>query len=225
MADKPHHLGHRQRLKEKFLAEPKALADYELLEMLLFAASPRKDVKPMAKKLINKFGSFAKVCAASVSDLKTIDGLGITGIATIKAVQESASRMLITEAKEKTVISNWAKLIEYLRIEMGHLKEEQFRALFLNSKNMLLLDEVQNEGTINHTMAYPREIVKRALEVGAASIILAHNHPSGDLTPSRSDIDLTQQIVNAAKPLGISIHDHVIISQDCHYSFKSKGLI
>jgi len=225
VADKPHHLGHRQRLKEKFLAEPKALADYELLEMLLFAASPRKDVKPMAKKLINKFGSFAKVCAASVSDLKTIDGLGITGIATIKAVQESASRMLITEAKEKTVISNWAKLIEYLRIEMGHLKEEQFRALFLNSKNMLLLDEVQNEGTINHTMAYPREIVKRALEVGAASIILAHNHPSGDLTPSRSDIDLTQQIVNAAKPLGISIHDHVIISQDCHYSFKSKGLI
>ena len=193
--------------------------------MLLFASSPRRDVKPLAKKLIAKFGNFAKVCAASASELKTIEGLGITGIAAIKAVQESASRMLLTETKEKTVISNWAKLIEYLRIEMGHLKEEQFRVLFLNSKNILLLDEVQNEGTINHTMAYPREIVKRALEVGAASIILAHNHPSGDVTPSRSDIDLTQQIVNAAKPLGINIHDHVIIGQDCHYSFKSKNLI
>lgn len=223
--EKPHYFGHRARLKEKFLAEPKALADYELLEMLLFPASPRKDVKPLAKTLIAKFGSFAKVCAANVDELKKIDGLGITGITSIKSVSEAASRMLMIEAKEKPLLNNWLKLIDYLRAEMGYLKEEQFRVLFLNSKNMLVADEVQSEGTINHTTAYPREIVKRALEIGAANIILVHNHPSGDVSPSRSDIELTQQIINAAKPLGINIHDHVIIGQNNHYSFKSKGVI
>lgn len=223
--EKPHHLGHRKRLKEKFLKAPSALADYEILEMLLFASSPRKDVKPLAKNLIQRFGSLSKVFAANNAELKQVAGMNNTAIASIKLIPEAVGRMLYADAKEKPIISSWNKLIDYLRAEMGGLKEEQFRVLFLNSKNMLIANEVQSNGTINHTMAYPREIVKRALELRAASIILVHNHPSGDIAPSIADIELTHQIIAAAKPLGVAVHDHVIIGSGSHLSFKTKGII
>jgi len=223
--DTPHFHGHRKRLRERFLQEPSALADYELLEMLLFPASPRKDVKPLAKELIAKFGSLAKVLAAQPHDFLKIEGINETAIASIKSVQEAASRLLRAEIKDKPILNSWVKLLDYCRAEMGHLKNEQFRVLFLNSKNMLIKDEVQAEGTINHTMAYPREIVKRALELSAASVILTHNHPSGDASPSRADIDLTNQVIAAAKPLGVKVHDHLIITSGEHFSFRSNGLI
>lgn len=223
--EKPHYHGHRKRLRERFLKTPKSLADYELLEVILFAASPRSDVKPLAKKLITKFGSFAKVLTAEASALLKVDGVNEAALAAIKTVQEATSRLLLSEAKEKPVLNSWIKLLDYCRAEMGHLKIEQFRILFLNSKNMLIESEVQQEGTINHTLAYPREIVKRALELGASSIILCHNHPSGDPSPSRADIDLTQSIIAAAKPLELKVHDHLIISEAEHFSFKSNGLI
>lgn len=223
--NKPHYLGHRKRLKEKFLDSPASVADYEILEMLLFPSQPRKDVKPLAKDLLAKFGTIGKVFAANTSELKKVPGMNVTAIAAIKAVPEAANRMLYSDAKEKPVLNSWIKLIDYLRAEMGNLKEEQFRVLFLNSKNMLLANEVQNEGTINHTMAYPREIMKRALEIGAAGVILVHNHPSGETTPSRADIDLTHQIVAAGKNLGVTVHDHVIIAETGHFSFKTRGII
>lgn len=223
--EKQHYHGHRGRLRERFLANPSSLPDYEILELLLFPASPRKDVKPLAKALIEKFGSFAKVLKASDDQLLKIDGMSIAGIAAIRSVEEAASRLLLAEVKEKPVLNNWVKLLDYCRTEMGHLKNEQFRILFLNSKNMLIADEVQQEGTINHTMAYPREIVKRALELSASSIILLHNHPSGDPSPSQADIDLTDQIVAAAKPLGVKVHDHLIITEGEHFSFRSNQLL
>ncbi len=223
--EKPHYHGHRKRLRERFLNEPKAVADYELLEIILFSASARSDVKPLAKELIAKFGTLAKVLTADGVDLAKVEGINEAAITAIKTVQEASSRLLLSEAKAKPVLNSWVKLLDYCRAEMGHLKNEQFRILFLNSKNMLIADEVQQEGTINHTLAYPREIVKRALELAASSIILCHNHPSGDPTPSRADIDLTHQIIAAGKPLEIKIHDHLIISETEHYSFKSNGLI
>jgi DNA repair protein RadC len=222
---KPDHLGHRKRLRERFLNEPKALPDYEILELLLFPSSPRRDVKPLAKELLRKFGSLQKVLMASADELMRVDGINEAGAAALKSVQEAASRLMFAEVKEKPVLNSWLKLLDYCRAEMGHLKNEQFRILFLNAKNMLIADEVQQEGTINHTMAYPREIVKRALEFSASSIILMHNHPSGDPTPSKADIDLTEQIVAAAKPLGIKVHDHLIIAETDHFSFKSNMLI
>ena len=224
-AAKPHHLGHRKRLKEKFLKAPAAMPDYEILEILLFPSSPRKDVKPLAKTLLATFGSIDKVFAANTTELKKIYGMNDTAIAALKIVPEAVNRLLYAEAKEKPVLNSWIKLIDYLRAQMGNLKEEQFRVLFLNSKNMLIANEIQNEGTINHTIAYPREIVKRSLELGAASVILVHNHPSGDVTPSRTDIELTHQIIAAGKPLNLNVHDHVIIANTGHYSFKTKGII
>lgn len=222
---KPDHLGHRKRLRERFLNEPKAIPDYEILELLLFPSSPRRDVKPLAKELLRKFGSLQKVLTASADELMRVEGINEAGAAALKSVQEAASRLMLAEVKEKPVLNSWIKLLDYCRAEMGHLKNEQFRILFLNAKNMLIADEVQQEGTINHTMAYPREIVKRALELSASSVILLHNHPSGDPSPSKADIDLTEQIVAAAKPLGIRVHDHLIISETDHFSFKSNMLI
>jgi len=221
----PHYLGHRKRLRERFLSEPRVLPDYELLELILFSGSVRTDVKPLAKTLIAKFGSFAKVLTADNIDLFKVEGMNEAALASIKTVQEATSRLLLAEAKAKPVLDSWLKLLDYCRLEMGHLRIEQFRILFLNSKNMLIADEVQQEGTINHTLAYPREIVKRALELSASSIILCHNHPSGDPSPSRADIDLTQAIIAATKPLELKVHDHLIIAESGHYSFKSNGLI
>ena len=225
IAETPHFHGHRGRLRKRFLREPKSLPDYEILEIILFAASARKDVKPLAKFLLKHFGSLPKVLMASSDELLRIDGLNYAGVAAIKSVQEASSRLLLSEAKTAPILNSWIKLLDYCRAEMGQLKNEQFRLLFLNAKNMLIADEVQQEGTINHTMAYPREVVKRALELSASSVILAHNHPSGDSSPSKADIDLTEQIVAAAKPLGVRVHDHLIIAESEHFSFRSNGLL
>lgn len=221
-----HYLGHRQRLRQRFLSDGgEHLPDYELLELLLFGAKSRGDVKPLAKQLIKHFGSFDAVLQASIEDLKTIDGVGVSVLAALKATELAAKRLVKAPAKERPVIQSWSALLDYCRLAMGKAKVEQFRILFLNHKNLLIADEVQQTGTVDHTPVYPREVVKRALELGASAIILAHNHPSGDPSPSQSDIDMTNKILDATETMGISVYDHVIISETGHYSFKSHGLI
>jgi DNA repair protein RadC len=218
--------GHRSRLRARFLkGGAEALADYELLEMLLFAAHPRGDVKPLAKKLLAHFGSFAAVIQAPATEYAKVEGAGESVTATLKVAEAVAARLLREEAKRTPVISSWTALLDYCKLSMAHEQIEQFRILFLNNKNAMIADEVQQTGTINHTPVYPREVLKRALELGASSLILAHNHPSGDPTPSAADIDITKQIVSAGAALGISIHDHLIIGKFGHYSFKSHGLL
>jgi DNA repair protein RadC len=224
--EKSSHIGHRQRLRNRFLKNgANSVADYELLEMILFASNARADTKPIAKKLINHFGNFAKVMHAQPNELAKISGIGEAVIASIKIVHAASERMLKTEAQQGQIISSWTSLLDYCRISMGHKNIEEFRVLFLNNKNILIADESQTFGTINHAPVYPREIVKRSLELGAASIILAHNHPSGDPKPSRDDIDVTKQIIMAAAALGINVYDHIIIAGNKHYSFKSNGLL
>lgn len=224
--EKPHYLGHRKRMREKLLKfGSSAFADYEILEMLLFSSIPRDDVRPLAKKLLNNFGSLSKILSASQNELKSIDGVGDAVIANIRVVQEILVRSLRDDIEKKVVISSWKALLDYCRATMIHSKTEQFRIFFLDTKNQLIADEQQQQGTIDHTPVYPREIVKRALELGALSIILAHNHPSGDPSPSKMDIDVTRKIIEAAKPLGVQVHDHIIIGGNKHYSFKTNGLI
>jgi len=218
--------GHRQRLRERFLKSgANALADYELLEMMLFAASPRSDTKPLAKNLLAHFGDFAKVIHASPNDLEKISGISIAAIASIKIIHAASERMLKTEAAQGQIIQTWTALLDYCRVSMGHKKVEEFRVLFLNHKNALISDELQQYGTVSHAPVYPREVVKRALELSASSIILAHNHPSGDPTPSKDDIEITKQISMAAASLNINLHDHLIIAGNKYYSFKSNGLL
>lgn len=224
--EKPHYHGHRQRLRERFLkGGAAALADYELLEMILFSAHPRGDVKPLAKQLLAKFGSFAKVVRADTTQLQQVDGVSEAVVAALKVVQASSELMLREEVGSKPIIQSWNALLDYCRLSLGHKKEEEFHVLFLNHKYGLLADEMQQRGTINHTPVYPREVVKRALELGAAGMILVHNHPTGDVTPSKADIDMTKQIIEAAKPLGISVHDHLVVGAKEHFSFKSHGLL
>ncbi len=224
--EKPHYTGHRQRLRERFLKSgADALADYELLEMILFSARPMGDVKPLAKKLLAEFGSFRKVIEADSAELARMDGVGDSVIGALKVVQAAAQRLLREEAGQRTVIQSWRALLDYCNLSMSHKKVEEFRILFLNNKNMLIADEVQQTGTVDHTPVYPREVVKRALELGASAIILCHNHPSGDPTPSKADIELTKQVIDVAATLGIKVHDHLIIGGHGHYSFKSYGLI
>lgn len=218
--------GHRQRLRERFLkAGPEALAEYEMLEMILFAAHPRGDVKPLAKKLLHRFGSFAKTVHAPATELAQVNGMGEAAISALKIVEAAAIKLLREEAAKGPIISSWTALLDYCQLTMAQKQIEEFRILFLNQKNALIADEVQQRGTIDHTPVYPREVIKRALELGAASIILAHNHPSGDPTPSAADIDITKQIVEAGRVLNISIHDHLIIGKFGHYSFKSHDLL
>lgn len=218
--------GHRSRLRERFLnGGNAALADYELLEMVLFAAHPRGDVKPLAKQLIKEFGSFAGVIQAPAEALSAIENVGESAIAAIKTVSAAAERLLKEQVEERPIIQSWTALLDYCKVAMGSKKVEEFRILFLDSKQQLIGDEVQNRGTINHTSVYPREVLKRALEFHAAAIILVHNHPSGDAEPSKADIEMTKAIVQAARALNISVHDHLIISKKGHYSFKSNGLI
>ncbi len=220
------HEGHRQRLRQRFLKSgPDALADYELLEMILFAASPRMDTKPLAKRLLAHFGDFSRLAHASPQELAKIDGMGDAAVASIKAILAAAERMLRAEASQAKIIQSWTSLLDYCRVSMGHKNIEEFRVLFLNHKNRLIRDEAQQTGTVNHAPVYPREVVKRALDLVASSIILAHNHPSGDPTPSRDDIEITRQVAAAAAALGISVHDHLIIAGNKHYSFKSNGLL
>jgi DNA repair protein RadC len=225
-ADKPHYLGHRARLRQRLLERGgESLADYEVLEILLFAGNPRGDTKPLAKALLRQFGSFAAVLAAEPAKLAAVKGLGEGAIAALKAGQEAARRMSREEAMERPVISSWEKLLSYCRIAMAEEPVEQFRILFLDKKNKLVADEAQGRGTVDHTPAYPREVVKRALDLGASAVILVHNHPSGDATPSKADVQMTKAIVEAARPLGIQVHDHVIIARSGHTSFKSRGLL
>jgi DNA repair protein RadC len=222
----PHYYGHRERLRDRFReAGPDALSDYELLELLLFRALPRRDVKPLAKSLLEKFGSFAEVIAAPAVRLAEVKGLGDAAITELKLVQAAASRLVHGAVKKRPVLSSWSTVLDYCRTAQAFADREQFRILFLDKRNQLIADELQQIGTVDHTPVYPREVVKRALELSATAIILVHNHPSGDPTPSRADIQMTQQIITVAAPLGISVHDHIIVGKDGHASLKGLKLI
>jgi len=225
MTDKPHHHGHRQRLRERFMKGSDSLPDYELLELILFQAHPRQDVKPLAKGLIAHFGSFADVITATPERLAEVKGVGPSVIASLKVINEAAVRLASARVKDQPILSSWTALIDYCQTSMAFNQNEQFRLLFLDKKNRLIADEVLQEGTIDHTPVYPREVAKRALELGSSAIILVHNHPSGDPRPSRSDIDMTKTIVQAGETLGIVVHDHIIISRGDYASFKAMGLL
>jgi DNA repair protein RadC len=222
----PHYVGHRERLRARFgETGPDAIADYELLELVLFRSIPRRDVKPIAKELIRRFGSFAEVVAAPAGRLRQVDGLGDSVVLDLKIVEAAARRLARGAIAKRPVLSSWAAVIEYCRAAMAFAEREQFRILFLDKKNQLIADEVQQSGTVDHTPVYPREVVKRALELASTAVILVHNHPSGDPTPSQADIAMTRDIVAVAKPLGIAVHDHIIVGRDGHASFKGLRLI
>jgi DNA repair protein RadC len=222
----PHYHGHRERLRQRFReAGTDALSDYELLELLLFRALPRRDVKPLAKSLLEKFGSFAEVIAAPETRLREIKGLGDAGITELKVVQAAASRLLRGAVKKRPVLSSWSSVLDYCRTAQAFADREQFRVLFLDKRNQLIADEVQQTGTVDHAPVYPREVVKRALELSATAIVLVHNHPSGDPTPSHADVQMTQQIIAVAQPLGISVHDHIVVGKEGHASLKGLKLI
>ncbi len=218
--------GHRARMRERLLTRgATTLADYELLEMLLFFAFKKGDTKPLAKMLINRFGSFANVLSAPLLALSETPGLGPHSVSALKLVQEAAQRMVRAEVMDQPVLNNWDRLMEYLNAMLAREKIEQFRILFLDPRNRLIADEAQARGTVNHTPVYPREVVKRALELHATAIILVHNHPSGDPTPSRADIDMTEEVKEAAAVLGVVLHDHVIIGNGKWLSFRKQGLL
>ena len=218
--------GHRERLRARFLkGGAEAMPDYELLELALFAAIPRRDTKPLAKALLKRFGSFAEVIAAPRERLLEIEGVGTSVANHLKIVEAAAQRLAKTKVMGRPALSSWAALLDYCTAAMARSENEEFRVLFLDRKNHLIADEVQNRGTIDHTPVYPREIIKRALELGASSIILVHNHPSGDPTPSKADIAMTREIAGAAKALSIAVHDHLVIGRGGHASFKSLGLL
>ncbi|MCB9963367.1 MAG: DNA repair protein RadC [Rhodospirillales bacterium] len=224
--DTPHYTGHRDRLRQRFVqGGPEALADYELLELILFMAIPRKDIKPLAKALIKEFGDYKGVLNAPHEKLAACDGLSATSAIALKSVQAAAHRLMKHEIMHQHILNSWQKLIDYCTAVMAHEDRESFRILFLNKKNELIADEVQGRGTIDHTPVYVREVIKRALEIGATALILVHNHPSGDPTPSSDDIHMTNDIIKAAEPLGITIHDHVIVAKRGYTSFRAKKLI
>jgi DNA repair protein RadC len=222
----PHQHGHRHRLRRRFLdAGDAALSDYELLELILFRAIPIRDLKPLAKALLAEFGSFAEVISAPVERLKQVKGLGEAAVTELKIVQAAAGRLARGQVKRREVLSSWTGVLDYCRTTMAFDDTEKFRVLFLDKKNQLIADEVQQRGTVDHTPVYPREVVKRALELAATAVILVHNHPSGDPTPSRADVQMTQAIVEVARPLGIAVHDHIIVGKDGHASLKALKLI
>ncbi len=222
----PHYHGHRERLRKRFReAGADALSDYELLELLLFRALPQRDVKPLAKTLLETFGSLAEVIGAPEARLAKVKGLGDASITEIKILQAAASRLLRGAVKKRPVLSWWSTVLDYCRSAQAFAEKEQFRILFLDKRNQLIADEVQQTGTVDHTPVYPREVVKRALELSATAVILVHNHPSGDPTPSHADIQMTQQIIAVAGPLGISVHDHIIVGKEGHASLKGLKLI
>lgn len=218
--------GHRERLRHRFRASgAEAIADYELIEMILFRVFPRGDTKPVAKRLIARFGSFADVINAPAERLTEVEGVGARAVDELKLVRAAALRMMQGEIKGRTVLGTWSAVVDYCRAAQGFDERERFRILFLDKKNQLIADEVQQEGTVDHTPVYVREVVKRALELAASALILVHNHPSGDPTPSRADIDMTRMIVAAAKPMGVTIHDHIIVGRSGHASFRSMKLL
>jgi DNA repair protein RadC len=220
-----HHLGHRVRLRTRAAHGFAALPDYELLELILARSLPRGDVKPIAKALIARFGGLAGVFGASPEELKTVKGVGAGVALDLKLVHEATVRMGRGEVRKRQVISSWSALLAYVRAAMAHEAREQFRVLFLDKKNQLIADEVMNQGTVDHAPVYPREVVRRALELASSAVILVHNHPSGDPTPSGADVDMTRQVVEAARPLRIAVHDHLVVGRDGVASFKALGLI
>jgi len=212
----PHYYGHRARLRGRFRqAGAESVSDYELLELVLFRAIPQRDVKPLAKDLIVKFGSFPEVIAVPM----------VSAITEVKVVHAAASRLARGQVQKRPVLSSWSSVIDYCRTAMAFADKEQFRVLFLDKRNQLIVDELLQVGTVDHTPVYPREVVKRALELSATAIILVHNHPSGDPTPSHADIQMTQTIIDVARPLGIAVHDHIVVGKEGHVSFKSLRLI
>ncbi|MDP6353229.1 MAG: DNA repair protein RadC [Alphaproteobacteria bacterium] len=218
--------GHRARLRGRFLrAGADALDDYELLELVLFQAQPRRDMKPLAKRLLARFGSFAAVIGADAKRLSDVAGAGESVIAALKVIEAASHRALQDQVLERPVLSSWQALLNYCKVAMQHAATEQFRILFLDRKNVLIADEVQQTGTVDHTPVYPREVVRRALDLGASAIIMVHNHPSGDPTPSAADIEITRQVVEAGRPLGVTVHDHLVIGKRGHASFKSLALL
>jgi len=218
--------GHRARMRARLLAAgPEALADHEMLEMVLFLALPRRDTKPIGRALLKQFGSFGAVVAAPVPELLRIEGLGEAGAAALKTIQAAALRLAKGEVMRRPVLNNWDRVIDYLTMILAHERIEEFHVLFLDSRLHLLADEVMGRGTINHAPVYPREVMKRALELQAAALILAHNHPSGDPTPSRDDIAMTRELQRAAQVLKIAIHDHVVVAGDRWVSFHQQGLL
>lgn len=218
--------GHRDRMRSRLLkAGPEALADHEMLEMVLFLALPRRDTKPLARALLTRFRSFAAVIAAPVPDLLAIDGVGEAGAAALKTVQAAALRLARFEIADLPILTNWPNLLAYLTAALAHEPVEQARVLFLDARNRLLADEVQGRGTVNHTPLYPREVVKRALELHATALVIAHNHPSGDPAPSREDLATTREIRAAAEALRLTLHDHVIIARTRWLSFRQEGLL
>lgn len=222
----PHWHGHRERLKARFRDHGHdGLPDYELLELLLFRSIPRRDVKGLAKTLIARFGSFAEVLAAPSDLLVEVDGVGPSVASDLKLVRAAAERLARGAVRDKPVLTSWAHVIDYCRTAMAFETKEQFRILFLDKRNRLIADEVQQVGTVDHTPVYPREIIKRALELSSTAIVLVHNHPSGDPTPSQADITMTRQIVDISKPLGITVHDHIIVGREGHASFRGLKLI
>ena len=226
LAEKPHYHGHRERLRDRLLdAGAEALPDYELLEFLLFDAQARGDTKPLAKALIDRFGSFAAVLGADKDALMDVRGMGEASAARLLAVRSAALRVLRAEVQRRPVIGSWQALIDYCTAAVGYAANEEFRLLFLDKKNALIADEQQQRGTVDHTPVYPREVVKRALALGASAIIMIHNHPSGDTTPSRADIDMTRIVAKALTAVGIALHDHVVIGRGRHSSFKTLGLL
>ncbi|MDP6603471.1 MAG: DNA repair protein RadC [Rhodospirillales bacterium] len=226
MAERADHLGHRQRLRARFLkGGAETMPDYEMLEMLLFGAQSRRDVKPLAKELLRRFGSFAEVISAEPEQLRQLDGIGEGAVTALKSVQAAAQRLLRDGVMERPVLSNWESLMDYCRASLAYEKTERFQILFLNRKNVLIADEIQQKGTVDHTPVYPREIVKRALELGATALIMVHNHPSGDPTPSEADIAMTREVRDAGEKLGIVLHDHVVVAKGGYQSFKTLGLL
>ena len=221
-----HHAGHRERLRQRAKAGGLvALPDYELLELYLFRTYPRGDVKPLAKRLLARFGSLGGVLGATIEELATVPGVGETAAMDLKLLHEATLRAGRDKIVKRPVISSWSALLGYVRVALANESREQFRVLFLDKKNQLIADEVMNHGTVDHAPVYPREIMRRALELSSSNIIICHNHPSGDPTPSRPDIDMTKQIVEAGKALKIAVHDHLVVGREGVASFKALGLM
>lgn len=218
--------GHRARLRTRLLNGGEgALGDHEMIEYLLMTAIPRKDVKPLAKSLLARFGGLAGVFNADPSALAKHPGMGETSAAALKIVALATRRLALTGVQDQPVLASWQALIDYLTIDMAHLKHERVRALYLDSKNRLVSDELLSEGSLDEAAIHPREVVKKALDLGAAALIMVHNHPSGSPEPSRADIQITNRIAEAGRLLGITLHDHVIIGKEGHVSLRAKGLV
>ncbi len=226
-AARPHYIGHRERARDRFnMVGGEALADYELLELVLHIVLPQRDTKTLAKQLMAQFGSFSGVLGATPARLAEVKGLGATSITHLKVIQAAAQRFGRDQIDtEKPILASWSQLIDYCRSQMAYEAIEQFRILFLDKKNRLIADEVQQVGTVDHTPVYPREVIRRSLELSATALILVHNHPSGDPTPSSADVRVTRDIAEAAKPLGITLHDHIIVGKSGHASLRGLKLI